>query len=56
MKTTQYRVKSPRLLNGFEQFILMSSKEQEQDGKLESIELINQDNEFNSYFFVGIFF
>lgn len=42
-----------RLVNGFEQFILLSSKETEKDGILESIELNNRDNGFISYFYVS---
>ena len=31
-------------MNGFEQFILLASKEQQQDGELESIEFSSNEN------------
>jgi hypothetical protein len=43
-------------MNGNEQFVLLSSKEVEQDGELESIELTYSDDSFNSFFYVNLNF
>ena len=44
-----------RFLNGNEQFVLFASKEMEEDGELESIELTYFNSNFFSFFYVSLF-
>lgn len=45
-----------RFLNGNEQFVLLASKEIEEDGELESIELTYFNYNFVSFFYVSFLF
>jgi hypothetical protein len=44
------------MLNGYEQFILLASKEQQQDGNLESIEFGHSENQPSSILVIAKFF